>query len=372
MNVPFIDLSRTAQKIKQNVLRDWTEKLDKTQFIGGPSIKELEKRVGEYLQVKKLVGCSNGTDAILVGLQALGLKPGQKVAITNLTFWSPLEAIVQLGAQPVLIDIDPDDLQMSFAEFKKAHEKFRFEAAILVHLYGWTSAQLMEFRNFCKERGIALLEDAAQAFGVRYQGESLYKDARIGTISFYPAKVIGAAGDAGAITSNDESLAGICDSLINHGRAQHYSYDRIGWNGRMAELQAVYILRQFEIIEELLATRRTAEKYYIQFFNNHRDLIRVYQPPQQVEGNGYLTVFTGPKKTGEEMIQALKAKGIGCARTYPETIDLQPPTRNALRVSDLNISRGLTQRVFNLPVFGYITPEECEAAARATLEILKG
>lgn len=371
MNVPFIDLSRTAHKIKQNVLQDWTERLEKTQFIGGPSIKELEKRAGEYLQVKRLVACSNGTDAILVGLQALGLKPGQKVAVTNFTFWAPVEAIVQLGAQPVLIDIDPDDLQMSFEEFKKAHEKFRFEFAIFVHLYGWTSQRLDEFRKFCTEHGIALLEDAAQAFGVKYQGASVYKDARIGTISFYPAKVIGAAGDAGAITSYDEALAGLCDSLINHGRSQHYSYAHIGWNGRMAELQAVYILRQLEIIEELLATRRAAEKFYFDFFKKHPDLIRVYKPPRQVEGNGYLTVFTSPKKTGEEMVQALKTKGIGSARTYPETMDMQPPTKNALRASDLKVSREFTQRVFNLPVFGYIRPEECEAAAKAAIEILK-
>jgi dTDP-4-amino-4,6-dideoxygalactose transaminase len=241
-----------------------------------------------------------------------------------------------------------------------------------VHLYGWTSARLQELRDFCRERGIALLEDAAQAFGVKYQGVSVYKEARIGTISFYPAKVIGAAGDAGAITSNDESLAALCDSLINHGRSQHYSYAHIGWNGRMAELQAVYILRQFEIISELLATRRAAEKFYFDYFEKYPDLIRVYKPPRQVEGNGYLTVFTSPNKTGEEMVQALKAKGIGSARTYPETMDMQPPIRNALRVSDLKVSRELTERVFNLPVFGYITTEECEAAAKATIEILKG
>ncbi|RPI72773.1 MAG: aminotransferase class I/II-fold pyridoxal phosphate-dependent enzyme [Desulfobacteraceae bacterium] len=371
MNVPFIDLSRTAQKIKQNVLKDWAEKLEKTQFIGGPAIKELENKIGEYLQVKKMIGCSNGTDAILVGLQALGLKPGQKVAVTNLTFWAPVEAIVQLGCEPVLIDIDPDDLQMSFEEFKKAYEKFRFEAAIFVHLYGWTSQRLKEFRIFCQERNIALLEDAAQAFGVKYNGKSVYQDAQIGTISFYPAKVIGAAGDAGAITSNDAALAGLCDSLINHGRSQHYSYAHIGWNGRMAELQAVYIVRQFEIIEELLATRRAAEQFYFNYFEKHSSLIRVYKPPRQVQGNGYLTVFTSPKKTGEEMVQALKAKGIGSARTYPETMDMQPPTRNALRVSDLKVSRAFTQQVFNLPVFGFIRPEEAEAAAKATIEILK-
>ena len=128
-----------------------------------------------------------------------------------------------LGAIPVLVDIDPEDLQMSFTEFAKAHEAHKFEAAALVHLYGWASARLNDFRTFCKERNIGLLEDGAQCFGVEVAGEPVLAKATVGTLSFYPAKVVGGAMDGGAITLQSEEHEKLVRSLCNHGRADHLS-----------------------------------------------------------------------------------------------------------------------------------------------------
>src|SRR5213075_1096267 len=132
------------------VLPAWADCLEKCELVGGPRVTALEKKLGGVLGVPRVVSCANGTDALIVGLQALGVKRGSKVALPNLTFWATFEAVAALGATPVLVDVDPDDLQMSLAELKSAHEAHRFDAAMLVHLYGWASAQLREIRAFCK------------------------------------------------------------------------------------------------------------------------------------------------------------------------------------------------------------------------------
>src|SRR5688572_24396822 len=158
MPVPFIDLTRLVARVGGDVLPAWKECLEKCEFVGGPRVVAVEKKLAKVLGVPRVVSCANGTDALIVGLQALGVKRGMKVALPNLTFWATFEAVAILGAIPVLIDVDPDDLQLSLAELRSAHDAHRFDAAMLVHLYGWTSARLREIRAFCKERNIALLE----------------------------------------------------------------------------------------------------------------------------------------------------------------------------------------------------------------------
>src|SRR5262249_32249353 len=140
MPVPFIDLTRLVSRIREDVLLDFADVVSKCEFVGGPRIAALEKKLAATLAVPHVVSCANGTDALLVALQAAGVKRGSKVALPNLTFWATFEAVVQLGATPVLVDVDPDDLQMSENELRSAHEAHRFDAALFVHLYGWTSA----------------------------------------------------------------------------------------------------------------------------------------------------------------------------------------------------------------------------------------
>ena len=368
MRVPFIDLKRSVEPIRAQILADWTACLDNNEFVGGPSVQKLEQELGRVLEAEHAVTCANGTDALIIGLQALGVKPGMRVAVPNMTFWAPFEAIVQLGAEPVLVDINPDDLQMDLNEFKRGHQQFRFGAAILVHLLGWTSAVLAEFRSFCQAEGIRLLEDGAQSFGVRSAGESVYTGAEVSTISFYPAKVLGAAGDAGAIFTPDPVLAEKIRALCNHGRAGHYTYDYIGWNSRMGGIQASFLLRMLGQIEGMLGSRRRAQIYYNEFFAAYPQHGRVYQAPPHVTGNGYLSVIQSHKVSGDDLAAKLRDAGIGCARTYPQTLDEQGPAKACLRTSDLIHSQKFSRMVINLPLFAGITQAECEASAMALLK----
>jgi len=286
-----------------------------------------------------------------------------------MNFWAPYEAIVHLGAIPVLIDIEPKSLQMCFDSFTKTHKTLGFDAAIFVHLFGWTSSKLDDFRNFCKDRNLKLVEDGAQAFGVTFHDRSVFADADIATLSFYPAKVLGGASDGGAILTKSDTFAQKMRSLCNHGRSGHYSYQYVGWNSRMGGLNASFLLRMLEHIDEALATRKKALTYYRELFANE-DAVTLYGPPAGVCENGYLAVLTAHNVDGDTLAGRLHERGIGCARTYPQTLDQQPPAKNALKASDLSHSHWFSKYVLNLPLFANITKDECTLAAEALKESL--
>jgi dTDP-4-amino-4,6-dideoxygalactose transaminase len=270
-----------------------------------------------------------------------------------------------------LIDIDPEDLQMSFREFQAAHAKHRFVFAILVHVYGWASARVREFREFCGANGVGLLEDGAQSYGVTLSeggasraggGEPIFKGARVGTLSFYPAKVVGGCMDGGGITTVDEKLAATIRSLCNHGRSGHYSYQHIGWNSRMGGLQAGFLLKILPHTSAMLESRRKAVDYYFRRFSKD-SRVRVYGAPAGIQGNGYLSVIEVLSKPLAEVTTALQAAGIGFGRVYPETMDQQPPATGAIRFGELAVSRRVCASVLSLPVFDGITVEEYTRAA---------
>jgi UDP-2-acetamido-2-deoxy-ribo-hexuluronate aminotransferase len=374
--VPFIDLSRLVTRIRGDVLEAWTECLDKCEFVGGPRVSAVEKKLAGVLGVPLVVSCANGTDALLVALQAQGVKRGMKVALPNLTFWATFEAVAQLGAVPVLVDIDPDDLQVSLDELRSAHDAHRFEALMLVHLFGWTSARLSEIRAFCKERGVAVVEDGAQCFGVEVSGKPVLAEADVATLSFYPAKVVGGAMDGGAVTVQTKEHEAFLRSICNHGRSDHYSYAHIGWNSRMGGLQAAFISRVLDEVPAILESRRTTAAWYRERLTTGAlaEKVRVYGPPAGVVENGYLSVLTVAGKRGQEVVDALKAAGIGAARTYPETMDVQPPARaaGAITHGDLRHSKAFCESVVNLPLFFGMRDDERESAVDALSTVVSG
>jgi dTDP-4-amino-4,6-dideoxygalactose transaminase len=372
--IPFIDLKRLVAEIRADVIADWTACLDNTEFVGGPRVSAVEKKLATVLGVPQVVSCANGTDALLVALQAVGVKRGMKVALPNLTFWATFEAVAQLGAIPVLVDIDPDDLHVSLDELRSAHESHRFDALMLVHLFGWTSTRLAEIRAFCKERNVALVEDGAQCFGVEVSGKPVLADAAVATLSFYPAKVVGGAMDGGAVTVQSKEHEAFLRSICNHGRSDHYSYAHVGWNSRMGGLQAAFLLRVLDKVPAILESRRSTASWYSQRLASMKG-VRVFGPANASSGiveNGYLSVLTVEGKRGQEVVDALKAAGVGAARTYPETMDVQPPAKAAGAIvhGDLRHSKAFCDKVVNLPLFYGMRAEEREAAVAALSKIV--
>ncbi len=364
MSVPFIDLKR----FEPGFLDRWAEVCREvsaaTRFVGGPDVVRFEKQLAAACEVDAAVGCANGTDALQLALRGLGIGVGDRVLIPDATFWATFEAVVNCGAQPITIDIDANDLQMDFDLFQQAIERYQPKAAILVHLYGWASARLDDYRNLCREREIHLIEDAAQAYGVEWRGQSIFHHCQVATLSFYPAKVLGACGDAGAVLTSDIELAERVRKLGNHGRTGHYDHGMVGWNSRLAGFDAAYLSLCLEYLPERIASRQRAAQRYRERL---MDLpVRLVAPPTGTIENGYLNVTLTDPEDRERIEGVLKEHGIGSGRTYPTAVSKQSGAVGYLdsAVGGEKADR-LARSILNLPLFAHITDAEVDEVISA-------
>ena len=358
MSVSFIDIKR----FEPGFLEEWDEKIRKlsrdAQFIGGEENANLEKSLSNYAQTKFAIGCANGTDALQLALRALGVKRGDKVLIPDSTFWATFEAVVNVGAIPYTIDTNPKDLQMDFSIFESAIDRIQPKAAILVHLYGWASERLQDFRDLCKKKNIPLLEDGAQCFGVKFNGESIYKNALITTTSFYPAKVLGGCGDGGAVFTSDSNLAEVTRKLSNHGRNTHYGHGYVGWNSRLDTFQAAFLNLSLARFDKRLESRRVIAKKY------QTDLpklgIQVVSPPDRFEENGYCNVCMFSPEERPRWEAVLKEQGIGFGIIYPGAMSDQEGAQEFLgeRIGTEHRTAKICKSILSLPLFAYMKEEE--------------
>lgn len=330
------------------------------QFIGGEEVSLLESRLQEFLGVKFAVSCANGTDALQLALRALGVGRGDTVLVPNVTFWATFEAVVNVGADPATLDADITDGGISLPALEEAIDRLKPKAAIIAHLYGWGTAHLAEIRALCKARGVLLLEDGAQCFGAAYKGAPIYEGALISTASFYPAKVLGAAGDGGAVFTDDPDLADKVRRLSNHGRTTHYGYGLLGWNSRLDSLQAAFLNLSIGHLEQRIASRRASAAFY----QAHLPAlgIEVMRPPQDYDENGYCNVcLVRDPSLKAELETRLKAEGIGFGNIYPGVMSRQPGAEGVSQ-GHFGGKEGevLCASVLNLPLFPYMKPEELE------------
>lgn len=371
MPVPFIDLKRFEPDFLDRWLERCRDITANTRFVGGPDVARLEARLAEATGAAAAVGCANGTDAIQLALRAAGVSGGDVVLVPDATFWATFEAVVNVGARPVTVDIDPVDLQMDFDRFVEAVERYRPRAAVLVHLYGWGSRRLADFRAFSRARGLPLVEDGAQAFGVQWRGESVLRDAYLGTLSFYPAKVLGACGDAGAVCCATAELAESVRCLGNHGRTAHYGHGFVGWNSRLGGFEASFLDLSLDYFIPRLASRRAAAERYRERLGPLG--VQVMSPPEGYVENAYLNVCLVEPAWRPAIEAELRARGIGYGNVYPGAMSSQPGAAAHLagRVGGEHAER-LSQSVLNLPLFAYMREEEIDevvAAVAATRQV---
>lgn len=363
--IPFIDLKPLLKLLRSDLHADLDTILDTSEFIGGPHVEALERVLEAKLGVRNAIACASGSGALDMILSSLTDR--DTVAIPNLTFWATYEAAARTGARVILIDVDRDDLQMSFEQFKKAYEKYSFSTAVIVHLFGWASKDLLAIRAYSKERGISLVEDASQAFGVQINGEPLLRGAALAAMSFHPAKVIGGMGDGGAVLTNNVLHADWFKKRRNHARSDHYQHDSIGFNSRMSGMHAAYLLRMLNYSDEILSARRGAMALYKALIDDEDSNLvpKVYMPPEGQTGNGYLNVTT-TAIDGSVMEAALVLKDVCARRIYPIPISDQPGVdRNTIQFGGLNVSRTFCRHVINLPLYYGISPDHVMAGAAA-------
>lgn len=360
IQVPFIDLKRFEPGFQDALNAKFGAMTAAAQFIGGEEVARLETSLRDLLRVGFAVSCANGTDALQLALRALGVGRGDTVLVPNVTFWATFEAVVNVGADPATLDADLTDGGVSLEALDKAIDLLKPKAAIIAHLYGWGTAHLAEIRALCKARGVLLLEDGAQCFGAAYKGAPIYEGALISTASFYPAKVLGAAGDGGAVFTDDPDLADKVRRLSNHGRTTHYGYGLLGWNSRLDSLQAAFLNLSIGHLEQRIASRRASAAFY----QAHLPAlgIETMRPPDDYDENGYCNVcLVRDASLKAELETRLKAEGIGFGNIYPGVMSRQPGAEG--------VSRGhfggregevLCASVLNLPLFPYMKPEELE------------
>lgn len=358
MSVPFIDLKR----FEEGLLQCWAEKVEQisssASFIGGLEVEELEETLTGLTETKFAVSCANGTDAIQLALRALNIGRNDLVLVPNMTFWATFEAIVNVNAIPVTVDSELIDGGIDLSAFIEAAEKYKPTAAVIAHLYGWGSTNLQKIRDYCTLNNIFLIEDGAQCFGTQYNNESIYKGALISTTSFYPAKVLGAAGDGGAVFTCDELLAKKVRQLSNHGRTSHYGHGLVGWNSRLDSLQAAYLNLAVEFLPKRINSRVKAINFYKK---NLLDMgIKHINAPTAYIENGYCHAGLIENIDLKNKIElSLKANNIGFGNIYPGPMSDQECSKYYMHAHvGGNKAQKICSSVINLPVFPYITNTE--------------
>ena len=245
MTIPFIDLKTQYQALKPLIQERINRVLEHGQYIMGPEVQELEEKLAAYTGAKHCTTVASGTEALLICLMALGIKPGDEVITTPFTFVATTEAIVLLGAKPVFVDIEPDTCNI---DARKIEEKItdKTKAIMPVSLYG-QPADMDEINAIAaRHNNIPVIEDAAQSFGATYKGKKSCNLSTVGCTSFFPSKPLGCYGDGGAIFTNDNSIAEACKEIRVHGQSACYVHTRVGVGGRMDTLQCAIVLAKLE------------------------------------------------------------------------------------------------------------------------------
>lgn len=313
----FIDLKAQYNELRESINGRIQKVLDHGQYIMGPEVKELEDRLTTYTGAKHCITVASGTEALLISLMAIGLKPGDEVITTSFSFISTAEVIVLLGAKPVFVDIELDtcNINASLIEEKITNKT---KAIIPVSLYG-QPADMDEINAIANKYNLIVIEDAAQSFGATYKDRKSCNLSAIGCTSFFPSKPLGCYGDGGAIFTNDNELAETMREIRIHGQSKRYVHTRIGLGGRMDTLQCAILLAKLERFEWEIAQRIAIGARYNELFEHKIKTVK--QQSDRTSVFAQYTVFVDDR----EGVQAsLKGKGIPTSVHYPIPINLQP------------------------------------------------
>src|SRR5881394_1861457 len=318
----MLDLVAQYQAIKHDVLPAMMSVIETQQFIMGQSVAQLEAEIARLSHAKHGIGCASGTDALLLPLKALNLKPGDEVITTPFTFFATAGTIHNAGGTPVFVDIQPDTFNIDPAAVKGAITS-RTRAIMPVHLYG-QMADMLELMAVAKSRGLKLIEDAAQAIGARRKIDGEWRVAgELGWVtgySFFPSKNLGAWGDGGMMVTSDDAAADRLKKLRLHGGAKQYHHDEVGTNSRLDTLQAAILLAKLPHLARWSAQRREHAAYYTKGLS---DVAGVQVPVVDPANEHIYHQYTVRVERRDELQAHLKAKGIGSAVYYPVPLHLQ-------------------------------------------------
>jgi dTDP-4-amino-4,6-dideoxygalactose transaminase len=318
--VPLLDLKAQYDPLRQELLDAVIRVCDSQRFIHGPEVEGLERELEAYLGVQHAVGMSSGTDALLAALMAIGLGPGDEVITPTYSFFATAGCVARLGATPVLVDIEPDTFNID-TEATIAAITPRTKAIVPVHLFG-QSADLMPLTNVAVSKRIPIIEDAAQAIGAKYHDHAVGTLGAIGCFSFFPSKNLGAFGDAGFVTTNDDRLGKALRLLRNHGMEPKYYHHLVGGNFRLDALQAAVLRVKLPHLDAWTAGRQQNAARYRQLFAAAQlDCVRL--PVEAANRTHIYNQFVVRVSDRDRLKQHLESAGIGTEIYYPVPFHLQ-------------------------------------------------
>lgn len=355
----FIDLKAQYQRIEPDIRARIDRVLAHGQFIMGPEVAELEEQLAAFVGVRHCVGLSSGTDALLVAMMALGIGAGDEVITTPFTFIATGEMIALLGADPVFVDIDPATYNLDPALIEAAITP-RTRAILPVSLYG-QCADMGAINQVADRHGIPVIEDGAQSFGAMYQGRRSCALSLIGCTSFFPAKPLGAYGDAGACFTDDDALATAMREIRNHGQDRRYHHPRLGLNGRLDTLQAAILLVKLAIFPEEVRLRSALGDRYTELLGargarpSSEGGVSVLTPHIAPGNDSVYAQYTIQVDDRDQVAAVLGELGIPTAIHYPVPLNAQPIFSRLAMPGATPVSARLASRVLSLPMHPYLT-----------------
>lgn len=361
MKIPMLDLKAQHAKIANEVRAAIEGVLESQQLILGPEVAAFEREIASYCGAAHGVGCASGSDALLLALMACGVGQGDEVITTPFTFFATAGSVVRLGARPVFVDIEPGTFNIDTRRLREAISE-RTRAIMPIHLFG-QCADMDAINEAASERGIAVIEDAAQAIGAEYRGRRAGSLGAIGAFSFYPSKNLGGAGDGGMLTTNDAALAERLRVLRAHGAKNKYFHDYVGINSRLDSLQAAILRVKFNYLDEWAEARRANAQIYIRKFQDSGlvESEKVKLPMAMDWACHVYNQFVIRVEQRDGLKSFLAERGIGTEIYYPLPLHLQNCFKElGYKEGDLPESELASKEVLAIPVYPELGEEEID------------
>ena len=354
--VPFIDLDSQQDRIRPKLERNLHRVLHHGQYVMGPEIATLESRLAEYVGVDHCICVSSGTDALLIAMMSLEVAPGDEVITTPFTFFAAIETIKLLGAKPIYVDIDQRSYTLDPNRIEAAIND-RTKAILPVSLYG-QCADMDRIINIANSHKIPVIEDGAQSFGATYRGRRSCSLSQIGCTSFFPAKPLGAYGDAGACFTQDPQLAARAREIRDHGQCGRYEHARVGINGRMDTLQAAVLLAKLDVFDDELINRARVAEQYSKLLKSTESNGRLTLPKLKSYNFSSWAQYTVEVGDRSRIQSRLAENGIPTAVHYPQPVYKQPALTES--VTHCPVTERVAERVLSLPMHPYLHRETQE------------
>lgn len=369
----MVDLGSQYEKMQGEIDNAVLNVIRSTAYINGPEVKEFQKELENYLGVKHVIPCANGTDALQIAMMALGLKPGDEVITASFTYVATAEVIALLQLRPVLVDVDPITFNIEPDAIKKAITP-KTKAIVPVHLFG-QCADMDPIMKIAKENNLFVVEDVAQAIGAEYTSAdgSKKKAGAIGTIgctSFFPSKNLGCYGDGGAIFTNDDDLAGKLRMIANHGQSVQYVHDSIGVNSRLDSVQAAILRIKLRQLDNYAKARNAAATFYNNAFANHPKI----KTPATAKNtthvfHQYTLQLNGVDRN--KLREHLMSKDIPAMIYYPIPLHMQKAyTDPRYKQGDFPITEQLCSCVISLPMHTELSEDQLKYITTSVLEFI--